>query len=75
MAVPEQRHEGQVPVRLSVRQHEVAHCVAAGMTDAEIGERLGISPRTVRMHCDALRTRLRVQHRLCANGIAAPEDF
>jgi DNA-binding CsgD family transcriptional regulator len=33
------------------------------MTDVEIAERLGISPRTVRMHCDALRVRLGVPHR------------
>jgi DNA-binding CsgD family transcriptional regulator len=50
-------------VRLSARQHEVARGVAEGMTDAEIAERLGISPRTVRMHCDALRVRLGVSHR------------
>jgi DNA-binding CsgD family transcriptional regulator len=52
-----------VQVRLSARQHEVARGVAEGMTDAQIAERLGISPRTVRMHCDALRSRLGVARR------------
>ena len=33
------------------------------MTDAEIAKRLRISPRTARMHCDVLRTRLRVEKR------------
>jgi DNA-binding CsgD family transcriptional regulator len=50
-------------VRLSARQHEVARCIAEGMTDPEIARRLGISPRTVRMHSDALRARLGVTHR------------
>jgi DNA-binding CsgD family transcriptional regulator len=36
-------------------------CVAAGMTQVEIANRLSISPRTVRMHCDVVRTRLAVE--------------
>ncbi|MGH3428344.1 MAG: helix-turn-helix domain-containing protein [Mycobacteriales bacterium] len=51
------------PLRLSGRQHEVARGVAEGLTDSEIAERLGISPRTVRMHCDTLRARLGVSRR------------
>jgi DNA-binding CsgD family transcriptional regulator len=50
-------------VHLSARQHEVARCVAVGMTDSEIGATLGISARTARMHCDALRVRLGVGNR------------
>ena len=50
-------------MRLSARQHEVARCVAEGMTDSEIAAKLGISPRTARMHCDALRARLGVERR------------
>jgi DNA-binding CsgD family transcriptional regulator len=50
-------------LHLSPRQHEIAAYLAAGLTEAEIGKALSISPRTVRMHCDALRFRLRVTKR------------
>jgi len=52
----------QVPI-LSDRQREVLHWVAMGLTDQEIGAELGISARTVRMHCDALRWKFNVAHR------------
>jgi DNA-binding NarL/FixJ family response regulator len=43
-------------VKLSARQREVAALVAAGLTDAEIADRLVISRRTVRSHvADVLR--------------------
>jgi len=51
------------PPHLSRRQHEVAAHIAAGQTDVEIAKSLAISPRTVRMHCDALRVRLNVEKR------------
>jgi DNA-binding CsgD family transcriptional regulator len=37
--------------------------VAAGLTGGEIARELEISPRTVRMHCDALRVKLGVPKR------------
>lgn len=36
--------------RLTKRQVEVLHLVAAGLTDRQIAERLCISPRTVSSH-------------------------
>lgn len=55
--------KGKTPPLLTPRQEQVLGCLAAGMTEGEIGERLQISPRTVRMHCDALRARLAVTRR------------
>jgi DNA-binding CsgD family transcriptional regulator len=49
--------------QLTDRQQQVLGCVAAGLTDREIASRLAISPRTVRMHCDAIRARLAVSRR------------
>ena len=45
------------------RQRQVVELVAAGLSNEEIGERLGISPRTVKAHCDVLRQKLGVARR------------
>jgi DNA-binding CsgD family transcriptional regulator len=45
------------------RQREVVALIAAGCSNDEIGARLGISPRTAKAHCDALRQKLGVKHR------------
>ena len=50
-------------VVLSTRQHQVLTLVAAGLTGDEIAGELSISPRTVRMHSDALRNKLGVPKR------------
>jgi DNA-binding CsgD family transcriptional regulator len=50
-------------VSLSSRQRQVLVRVAAGRTNAEIAQELAISPRTVRMHCDALKIKLGVPKR------------
>lgn len=49
--------------RFTRRQEQIVGCVAAGLTEGETAKRLEISPRTVRMHCDAVRTRLGVARR------------
>jgi DNA-binding CsgD family transcriptional regulator len=48
---------------LSPRQHEVIGLIALGMTDREIALELSISPRTVRMHSEAIRHKLGVTRR------------
>jgi ATP/maltotriose-dependent transcriptional regulator MalT len=45
------------------RQREVVELIAVGCSNDEIGVRLGISPRTVKAHSDALRQKLGVAHR------------
>ena len=50
-------------VTLTERQRQVIRLIARGYSNAEIAENLGISPRTVKAHSDALRTKLRVARR------------
>ena len=45
------------------RQRQVVELIAAGCSNEEIGERLGISPRTAKAHCDVLRQKLGVARR------------
>ena len=45
------------------RQRQVVELIAAGYSNEEIGEQLGISPRTVKAHCDVLRQKLGVSRR------------
>jgi DNA-binding CsgD family transcriptional regulator len=45
------------------RQLQVIQLIAEGCSNAEIAERLGISPRTAKAHSDILRTKLRVTRR------------
>jgi len=45
------------------RQRQVVELQAAGCSNEEIGERLGISPRTAKAHCDTLRQKLGVARR------------
>ncbi len=48
---------------ITERQREVVTLIAAGCSNDEVGERLGISPRTVKAHCDVLRQKLGVTRR------------
>jgi two-component system, NarL family, response regulator DevR len=49
--------------RLSVREQEVLRHLASGQTDREIGDKLGISPRTVETHVGAILHKLGVRNR------------
>jgi len=48
---------------ITARQREVVALIAAGLSNDEVGERLGISPRTAKAHCDVLRQKLGVSRR------------
>ena len=48
---------------LSVREFEVARLIAQGMTNAEIGEQLFVSPRTVSAHVEHILAKLGVARR------------
>lgn len=49
--------------KITDRQRQVIELIAAGCSNDEVGERLGISPRTAKAHCDALRRKLGVTRR------------
>ena len=49
--------------RLTERQLQVIVLIALGCSNEEVGERLGISARTVKAHCDVLRQKLGVPRR------------
>jgi two-component system nitrate/nitrite response regulator NarL len=51
------------PPRITERQRQVVELIAAGCSNEEVGRRLGISPRTAKAHCDALRQKLGVSRR------------
>jgi DNA-binding CsgD family transcriptional regulator len=48
---------------VTVREREVGRMVAEGLTDREIADRLGISPRTVDRHLRNLFQKLQVSNR------------
>ena len=49
--------------KITPRQREVVALIAAGCSNEEVGERLGISPRTAKAHSDVLRQKLGVPRR------------
>jgi ATP/maltotriose-dependent transcriptional regulator MalT len=53
----------QSPPTLTPPQKQVVELIAAGCSNEEVGERLGISPRTAKAHCDVLRQKLGVARR------------
>jgi pimeloyl-ACP methyl ester carboxylesterase/DNA-binding CsgD family transcriptional regulator len=55
---------------LSAREVEVLRLVAAGLSDAEIAERLVLSPHTVHRHVANIRTKLRLPSRAAAVAVA-----
>ena len=48
---------------LTERQLQIVVLIARGCSNDEVGERLGISPRTAKAHCDVLRQKLGVSRR------------
>ena len=50
-------------LKITERQREVVELIAAGLSNDEVGVRLGISPRTAKAHCDVLRQKLGVPRR------------
>jgi DNA-binding CsgD family transcriptional regulator len=58
---------------LSARESQCLRHVAIGRPDAEIGQLLGISPRTVRFHVDSAKTKLGVSTRIQAVAKALRE--
>jgi DNA-binding CsgD family transcriptional regulator len=61
---------GDRPAGLSVRELEVLRLVAEGLTDAEVADKLSISPRTVGQHLRSVYNKLDVPSRASATRFA-----
>jgi DNA-binding CsgD family transcriptional regulator len=61
---------GDHPTGLSVREIEVLRLVAEGLTDAEVADKLSISPRTVGQHLRSVYNKLGVPSRAAATRFA-----
>jgi DNA-binding CsgD family transcriptional regulator len=57
--------------KLTSREDQVLHLVAAGYTGAEMGERLNISEQTIKAHIDKFRSKLVARNRASAVARAA----
>jgi DNA-binding CsgD family transcriptional regulator len=51
------------PSLITDRQREVIELIAQGLSNDELSQELGISPRTAKAHCDVLRQKLGVHRR------------
>lgn len=67
--------EGTLPEPLSPREQEVLKLMAAGLTNREIGERLVISPQTVKKHSGNIYGKLGVRSRTEAAARARELDL
>ena len=64
-----------LPAGLTLREVEVLSLVAGGLTNAEVGERLGISERTVGQHLRTIYSKLDVTSRVGATRFAIDHDL
>jgi DNA-binding CsgD family transcriptional regulator len=71
IATPTDAPQAAADNELSARELEILQLVAAGLSDAEIAERLVLSPHTVHRHVANIRTKLRLPSRAAAVAHAA----
>jgi predicted ATPase/DNA-binding CsgD family transcriptional regulator len=65
----------EYPGELTLREVEVLRLLALGLTNAQIAERLVISPRTVNAHLRAIYSKLAVTSRTAATRYAIEHDL
>lgn len=70
-----QRGSTAYPSNLTTREVDVLRLVAEGLTDAEVGERLYVSRRTVTSHLTSIYTKLDVSSRTAATRVAIEQDL
>jgi predicted ATPase/class 3 adenylate cyclase/DNA-binding CsgD family transcriptional regulator len=70
MPTPAGRSSALSPPGLTAREVEVLRLVAQGLTDAQVAERLVISPRTVNTHLTSIYNKLGVDSRAAATRFA-----
>jgi predicted ATPase/DNA-binding CsgD family transcriptional regulator len=63
-------HSSAYPAGLTAREVQVLQHVAQGFTDAQIAERLSISPRTVTTHITSIYNKIGIKSRVAATHFA-----
>src|SRR5437588_9583673 len=63
------------PAGLTAREVEVLRLVAQGLTDAQVADKLVISPRTVNWHLTAIYSKIQVSSRSGATRYAIEHHF
>lgn len=66
---------GNRPLTNTRREREAGSLIALGLTNRQIGERLGISEETVKRHVSNLMLKLMVSRRTQIAAIAIREDW
>lgn len=77
-STPEQRSNASLPGHpggLTSREIEVLGLVATGMTNAQVAQRLFLSPRTVQRHLNSIYHKLGVSSRTAATRFALEHDL
>jgi DNA-binding NarL/FixJ family response regulator len=74
-ATPEPAAAERDPTGLSAREVEVLRLVAKGLTNAQVAEKLFISPRTVNRHLNSIYAKLGVSSRAAATRFAVEHDL
>jgi DNA-binding NarL/FixJ family response regulator len=68
-------HAARRAVKLSPKELEVLQLLAEGLTNSEIGERMYVSPLTVKTHVTRILTKLEVKDRAAAVAKAFREGL
>ena len=74
-AAPEPATPEPYPAGLSVREAEVLRLVATGLSNAEVAEKVFLSPRTVGWHLSSIYRKLGLHSRTEATRFAAEHDL
>lgn len=70
------RHKNQLPSReLSPKQWQVLGMIAQGLTDRQIGVKLGNSMQTIKHHSNEIRWRLEAKNRAEAVALGIREGL
>jgi DNA-binding CsgD family transcriptional regulator len=69
-ATPRVKSSSRHPAGLTAREAEVLRLVAQGLTDAQVAEKLVISPRTVNWHLTSIYQKIQVSSRCAATRYA-----
>jgi len=72
---PTQDHHQHSFYDLTAREKEVLRLVARGLPDAQVAEKLVISPRTVNAHLRSIYTKLQISSRNAATYFALEQGL